>query len=108
MPEGSLIGASSADITERKRVEEELRKSKERLEEAQRTAQIGDWEYDILAGKVTWSDEMYRIRGVDPERYVPTAKSDEEFCHPDDVPLSAEHSSVSLPAASHSTWTTGL
>ena len=30
---------------------------------------------------------MYRIRGVDPERYVPTAKSDEEFCHPDDAPL---------------------
>ena len=78
------------DISERKRAEEELRKSNERLEEAQRTAQIGDWEYDILAGKVTWSDEMYRIRGVDPEQYVPTAKSDEEFCHPDDVPALRE------------------
>jgi PAS domain S-box-containing protein len=75
------------DITEPKQVEEELRKSRARLEEAQRTAQIGDWEYDILAGKMTWSDEMYRIRGVAPEQYVPTAKSDEEFCHPDDEPL---------------------
>ena len=74
------------DISERRRAEEELRRSNERLEEAQRTAQIGDWEYDILAGKVTWSDEMYRIFGLDPEEYVPKAKSDEEFCHPDDAP----------------------
>ena len=74
------------DITQRKRTEEELRKRSERLEEAQRTAQTGDWEYDIQAGKVTWSDEMYRIFGVDPRRYVPSAKSDEEFCHPDDAP----------------------
>ena len=85
-----LVVVHTEDITARKRVEEELRKSNERLEEAQRTAQIGDWEYDILAGKVTWSDEMYRICGVDPEQYVPTAKSDEEFCHPDDVPALRE------------------
>jgi PAS domain S-box-containing protein len=80
------------DITERKRAEsqreallEDLRRSKERLEEAQRTAQIGDWEYDIQAGKITWSNEMYRIFDVDPQQYVPNAGSDEEFCHPDDA-----------------------
>ncbi len=75
------------DITERRRAEETLRRSHERLEEAQRTAQIGDWEYDILAGRITWSAEMYRIFDLDPERYVPSAKSDEEFCHPEDAPV---------------------
>jgi PAS domain S-box-containing protein len=74
------------DVTERKRAEEDLQKSNERLEEAQKTAQIGDWEYDIQAGKTTWSAEMYRMFGLDPGQYVPSAKSEEEFCHPEDIP----------------------
>ncbi len=75
------------DITQQKRAQEELRKSKERLEEAQRISQIGDWEHDLQAGEITWSGEMYRIFGVDPQSYVPGAKADEEFYHPDDLPV---------------------
>jgi PAS domain S-box-containing protein len=82
--------AMVTDVTEDKQIEVELTRSKERLEEAQAIAQIGDWEYDILAGKTTWSDEMYRIFGVDREHYVPTDKSDREFCHPEDRPALRE------------------
>jgi PAS domain S-box-containing protein len=73
------------DITEHKRAEEELRKGKERLEEAQRIAQIGDWEHDLRAGEIIWSDEMYRIYGLDPQEYAPGAKAEEEFYHPEDL-----------------------
>jgi PAS domain S-box-containing protein len=82
--------AFGEDITESKRIEEALRKSNRRLEEAQRTARIGDWEYDLLAGRTTWSRELYRIFDVDPQVYVPSAKSDELFCHPDDAPALRE------------------
>jgi PAS domain S-box-containing protein len=54
------------NITERKRVEEELRRRKSELEEAQRVAQLGSWTLDPESDAATWSDEMYRIHGRDP------------------------------------------
>jgi len=53
------------DITERKRVEAELCQRERELKEAQRVAQIGSWTADET-GKLTWSDEMYRIHDRDP------------------------------------------
>jgi PAS domain S-box-containing protein len=79
--------AMLSDITEDKRAEENLTTSNRRLEEAQAIAQIGDWEHNILVGEITWSDEMYRIFGVDQREYVPTDKSDREFCYPEDRPV---------------------
>src|SRR5205085_3753046 len=52
--------------------------------EAQRVAHIGSWEWDIAANQVSWSDELYRIYGLDPEMF---GASYEEFLarvHPDD------------------------
>src|SRR5580658_3198175 len=61
------------DITERKYAEEErealshsLQESKARLEEAQRVAHIGHYEWDLVANRVTWSAELYRIYGLPP------------------------------------------
>lgn len=42
----------------------ELRAANARLAEAQSIARLGFWEWDVAAGRVTWSDEMYRIYGV--------------------------------------------
>ncbi len=44
---------------------EELLKVNDRLLEAQEVAHVGSWEWDIAADRVWWSDEMYRIYGVD-------------------------------------------
>jgi PAS domain S-box-containing protein len=55
-----------ADITERKRTEEGLRQKEVELSEAQRLAQIGSWEWDPNTDTVTWSRELYRITGRDP------------------------------------------
>lgn len=54
------------DITERKRVEETLRQKDVELTEAQRMAQVGSWQWDPDRDAVTWSQELYRIAGRDP------------------------------------------
>ena len=51
-------------ITKRKRAEEALRQSESELAEAQRLAQIGSWNWDLQKNVMTWSDEHYRIFGV--------------------------------------------
>jgi PAS domain S-box-containing protein len=55
-----------ADITERKLTEETLRQKEMELLEAQRLAQVGSWKWDPQTDTVTWSRELYRIAGRDP------------------------------------------
>jgi PAS domain S-box-containing protein len=56
------------DITERKRAEEAQRRSAMELKEAQRVAHLGSWTMNVATGKVTWSEELYRMLGLDPSR----------------------------------------
>jgi PAS domain S-box-containing protein len=49
------------------------------LEEAQRLAQIGSWQWDPQTDAVTWSTEIARIAGVDPQLPVPTFKEHARF-----------------------------
>jgi diguanylate cyclase (GGDEF)-like protein/PAS domain S-box-containing protein len=54
-------------ITERMQSEGELRLSKARLEEAQRTARMGSWETNLVTAQVVWSDELCRLFEIAPE-----------------------------------------
>jgi PAS domain S-box-containing protein len=54
------------DISDRKKVEEALRKSEAFLERTGRLAGVGGWELDLTTSQVTWSPETYRILGADP------------------------------------------
>ena len=54
------------------------------LLEAQRIAHIGSWEWDLDTGDLTWSDEMFRIYGVDQATFDPTNSNPGELIHPDD------------------------
>ena len=56
------------EITERKRIEEELQKSQMQMAEAQKLAHVGSWEWDLATDKVTWSDELGRIFGTKAKR----------------------------------------
>ena len=62
------------DITERKRVEEALRQKSEELTEAQRLAGLGSWQWDAQTDTVTWSEELYRLHGLDPNLPAPPYK----------------------------------
>jgi PAS domain S-box-containing protein len=70
------------DVT--KRSEAYLAESKAKLEEAQRIAHLGYWEWDILTDRVNWSDETYRIYGMQPQERVMYLATVEEKIHPED------------------------
>jgi len=71
------------DISERKRVEDILIEQRRQLAEAQAIAHIGSWIYG-LDGRMTWSDETYRIYGVDPARFRPDEPGFMALLHPED------------------------
>ncbi|MDT8376291.1 MAG: PAS domain S-box protein [Mariprofundaceae bacterium] len=60
-----------------------LHKSEQHLRQAQTIAHIGSWRSD-MAGRITWSDETYRIYGVSPETFTPTTETFISLIHPDD------------------------
>ena len=74
----------SIDIEDRKRAEEKLKKSEQRLAEAQHVAHIGSWERDLRTNEVTWSDELYRLFGLQPQERVITYEEFLDFVSPED------------------------
>jgi PAS domain S-box-containing protein len=71
------------DIEERKRAEETLQYSETQLAEAQRLAHVGSFEWDIRSNAVTWSDELYRIFGLQPGA-IKVAGDANSFIHLED------------------------
>jgi PAS domain S-box-containing protein len=101
---GNVLGvfAAARDVTEKKRAEDELDRYREHLEElveerttelrrsevslarAQEIAHLGSWELDLVINKLTWSDEVYRIFGLQPKQFDATYEAFLERVHPDD------------------------
>jgi len=91
------------DITEPKKVKEELVKAKEKAEEneeklknAQQIAQLGHWELDLINNKLVWSDEIYRIFGLELQEFEATYEAFLNNIHPDDRNMVNEAYSNSL------------
>ena len=55
-----------------KQAEEALRKNKECFSKAEKIAHLGYWEWDIATNELIWSEEVFRLYGLDPEKVVPT------------------------------------
>lgn len=72
------------DITERRRAEARLRHTRELVEEAERIAHVGSWEWECDAEELTWSDELYRIFGIEPGSVAVTFPWFVGHIHPDD------------------------
>lgn len=98
----ALIMEMGIDITARKQAESalqeaketleqrvvertaELRQSEERLRRSQRIAHLGSWELDLEKNELTWSDEVYRIFGLQPRQFGATYEAFLKRVHPDD------------------------
>ena len=74
------------EIAARERVQGALRSSEGRLLEAQALAHVGSWEWDIEGDELRWSDEVYRIYGVEPGRFEVSYESFLTMVHPEDRP----------------------
>jgi PAS domain S-box-containing protein len=93
-----FIWSSVEDISVQKKAELELITAKEVIEtseriktdllvkfnEAQQSAKIGNWDWDMVTNKVWWSDELYRIFDLSPSSFIPSVESNAKYVHPDD------------------------
>jgi PAS domain S-box-containing protein len=68
----SRLYGTVQDISDRKFIEKNLRKSQARLVEAQRITKLGNWEWDVASDTTIWSQELYRIFGRDPALCSPS------------------------------------
>ena len=82
-----IIGQRIATELERARTEESLQANEVRLTEAQRLAQIGNWELDLDSASLTWSDEIFRIFELDPAEFGASYEAFLDAVHPEDRDL---------------------
>jgi PAS domain S-box-containing protein len=78
------VGVVANDITDRRLTEQALREQRTLLAEAQKVAGLGSWEWDPDTGRVSWSSELYRILGVQPQDLPPSFENYLERVHPED------------------------
>lgn len=79
------------DISDRRSAAEMLHQQSTELAQAQRIAHVGNWVWEITTGEVTWSDELYRIHGLEPQSEQITLATATEFMHPDDRDETRSH-----------------
>jgi PAS domain S-box-containing protein len=71
-------------LAERDRLTDSLRQSEEQLKRAQQIARLGSWELDLRTDELTWSDEVYRLFGLDRQKFGATYEAFLERVHVDD------------------------
>jgi len=72
------------EISERQKAEEKVRQNERLLAQAEKIAHIGSWSLDLLSNTVIWSDELYRMFGINKSEFDHTLQAVFDLVHPDD------------------------
>ena len=83
-PEGPMLVIAIRDISQRMANDLALQRSRESLARAQRIAEIGNFDRDMVTGKTEWSDEFVRIWGIEDAPAHATAEYLVTLVHPED------------------------
>ena len=88
-PNGPIVRivGTHFDLTERKRTEEALRQREEWLRLAHDAAHSGAWEWDLRTNLNIWSEELWKLYGLEPHCCEPSYAAWLEVVHPDDRPM---------------------
>ena len=78
------MSGDKVDISDLEEAITELRATKDRLAEAERVSGRGSWEWDIASGSVIWSDQMYRVFGLEVGSVEPSYEGYVSRIHADD------------------------
>ena len=81
------IACHSRDITQRKLAENKLKENERFLTEVQRLAKMGSWNYDVVDDRLTWSDALYKVYGIERNSFNETYDSFLELVDPFDQEL---------------------
>ena len=81
-----LFAGVAVDITDRKRAEDDLRRSEASLMEAQQISHTGSWRWKVGTGEVSWSAEHFRIFAFDPATTQPSYATFLGRIHAEDRP----------------------
>jgi PAS domain S-box-containing protein len=90
--DGEIVAtlSSGEDISERRATEDALADTRRLLDESQQIGELGGWEYDVAGVRVKWTDEVYRIHGVEPDFDPNDVARDVGFYAPQDKQAIAE------------------
>ena len=80
-----LIVLLLRNMATRKRAQVALTRKEKELAEAQRLARVGNWLWDPASNEVTWSEELYRIHGIDTKMPVPRIEEIERLFGPENM-----------------------
>ncbi|MBN2002967.1 MAG: PAS domain S-box protein [Anaerolineae bacterium] len=72
------------DITEMKQAEASLKRERAMLARTEAVAHVGSWEWEVAGDKVTWSEELFRIFGLEPAEQAPPFAEHQAFYVPED------------------------
>ncbi len=83
---GETMGAVLVfrDVTERRATEAALKDSEERLRLALDAGEIGFWDWDVAHNRLTWSDRMYTLHGIEPGSFGGRIEHFDQLIHPED------------------------
>ncbi|MEP7259511.1 MAG: PAS domain-containing protein, partial [Flavitalea sp.] len=86
----TVIRGTIMNVTDRHHMIHRLQRSQELYKQAQAATHIGNWSWELVTDKISWSDELYRIFGLEPQSETMSLERFRNFLHREDKEGSKE------------------